>query len=294
MMNTQDARDERRMLTPDLFKPKPEPSLAASPDAVRLSRKLAEAQGAALSGLSPAPWRILADRILEQDALPADGFGSWCRYESAAGSMAVHLSLDMPAISALCESAMGGTGTEPPFAFEERPLSAIEKDLARAAIAATTAAMTQALTEQFGAPVSLFGGAAAGEGDMTLPKLVMFVFIANIFGYSGEIRLAVPVDELAAQFAAAAGSNAVVAEDDGRKALLQQEISKSEARFEVSLGRETMLVEEIGALVPGCLVRLNATTMAPVVVSSGGTPVYLATLARNGDRLAVRISGAAS
>ena len=129
MMSMPQPQGERRMLTPDLFRPKQEPSLAASPDAVRLSRKLAEAQGTALSNLSPTPWRILADRTIEQDAVPADGFGSWCRYESAAGSMAVHLSLDMPAISALCECAMGGTGTEPPFAFEERPLSAIEKEV---------------------------------------------------------------------------------------------------------------------------------------------------------------------
>jgi flagellar motor switch protein FliM len=290
MTETSEHGNGRRLLAADMFRRKRAPSFAASSDAVRLSRKLAEASESALADISSAPWRILADHIGEEAMTASEGFGSWVRFESSAGSMTVNLSFDMPAIAALCECAMGGTGTEAHFEFQERPLSAIEKDIAHSAIARLSKSIAASLTEQLGMAVSLFDGTIASDEAAGADAMLLLRFIANVFGYSGEIRMAVPKDELAVQLAAAGRDESPASDADDRKAMLQAEIGKADAQFVISLQSETMRVEEIGALAPGCLVRLASTAATPVLVSSGDTPVYLAALARNGDRLAVRVS----
>jgi flagellar motor switch protein FliM len=284
------SMESRRPLSASMFRPKRAPSLAASPEVEKLARKLAEAQAGALSGLSSAPWRVTIDRIAEETSSTPEEQGLWARVESAAGSMTFHHNLDRSALSALCESAMGGTGTEEAFDFGGRPLSAIEKEIARTIGMRLCAGVATTLSEHLGTPVRLFEGAIAPDDATANRQMVAMHFIANVFGYSGDIRMAMPVSELQTQLAArGADLDPVPASDDCRQAL-QRQIGQAETLFTLSLGPETMRVDEIASLIPGGLVRLSATTASPVIVSSGGTPLFEASLARSGDRLAVRIT----
>lgn len=289
-MDATDSTERKRPLSPGMFRPREAPSLAILEEVGRLARRLAEAQSGVLSAISSAPWRVAVDTIAEEQSCAADEPGLWARVESSAGSMTFHQGFDRPAISALCECAMGGTGTEAVFAFEERPLSAIEREIALAVSMKLSARIAAALSGYLDTPVSLFDGAIAADDGAAGRQMIVMRFIANVFGYSGEIRIAMPVAELKAQLAAAgaAVSDAPAAHED--KQALQRQIGQAEGRFMVSLAHELMRVEEIAALTPGSLVRLSATTASPVLVSSGGTPLYKASLARSGDHLAVRIT----
>ena len=285
-----DGANRRRPLSADMFTPKQAPLLASLPDLERLARKLAEAQSADLSSLSSAPWRVTLDRIVEQAGLAPEDQSRWARAESAAGSITFHQGFDRPAISALCECAMGGTGTEAAFDFEDRPLSAIEKEIVQAVALKLASGIAEAFADQWRTPVSLFDGIIASDDPAATSSMLVMHFIANVFGYSGEIRIAMARAELTAQFDAAGGTVHDTSLPDRAKNALQQQIGKVDCLFTVMLGDESMLVEEITALLPGAHVRLAATTAASVVVSSGGTPVFTGSLARSGDRLAVRIT----
>jgi flagellar motor switch protein FliM len=233
------------------------------------------------------------DRIEDGAAISAEEPGLLARIETHAGSMTLHLAFDRQAISALCETAMGGTGTEAAFEIPERPLSRIEKGLVASILAKLATGVVAALSEHLGMPASLFDGTVEMGSEKSGQNLIAFRFVMNVFGYSGEMRLTVPGSELAAQFEAAGEADGAMLIAEEKRASLQREIGKSEVELIIALGPETMLVEEIATLMPGRMVRLAATTSAPVIVSSGGTPVYAATLTRSGEQLAVRIIASA-
>ena len=271
----------------------PRQSIAATPVARRLAAKIAERGGAILSGIGPAPWRMTLDRIEDGAAISTEEPGFLARIESRAGSMTLHLACDRQAVSALCETAMGGTGAEAVFEISERPLSAIEKDLVASLLARLATGIVAALSDHLGMPTSLFAGTVETGMEKSSRDFLAFRFVTNVFGHSGEISLTVARSELAAQFEAASEADGATLLAEEKRASLQREIGKVEVEFTVSLGPETLLIEEIANLIPGRMVRLAATTGAPVIVSSGGTPVYAATLTRSGERLAVRILAAA-
>lgn len=271
----------------------PRQSMSATPAAQKLATKIAERGCAILSTIGPAPWRMTLDRIEDGATISAEDPGLLVRIESHAGSMTLHLAFDRQAVSALCETAMGGTGTEAVFEIPERPLSRIEKDLLASILAKLATGIVAALSEHLGMPTSLFDGTVEIGGEKSAQDLLAFRFVTNVFGYSGEMRLTVPRSELAAQFEAASESDGATLIAEEERASLQREIGKADVEFTISLGPETLLVEEIANLIPGRMVRLAATTGAPVIVSSGGTPVYAATLTRSGEQLAVRIIASA-
>ena len=271
----------------------PRQVVSAMPSARKLGVKIAEAIGAALFDAGTAPWRVTLERLEDSASLAGEEFGMPVRVESRAGSMTLHLGLDRPAISAICEAVMGGTGSEAPFEFPERALSAIEKDVLKTVLAKLAARIAAVLSEHLGTPARLFEGDP--ENGMGKPgqDLIAFRFAADVFGYSGEFRLTVPARELAVQFEAAHASAAATQIIAERQADLQREIGKAEVEFTIALGPETLLVEELATLAPGRMVKLAAATGAHVIVSSGGIAVFAATLSNSGGHLAARIVAAA-
>jgi flagellar motor switch protein FliM len=75
---------------------------------------------------------------------------------------------------------------------------------------------------------------------------------------------------------------------------LQRQVGKSGVEFTVTLGPETLSVEDITALVPGKLISLSSTVCSPVTLWSGGVAAFEGKLARSGDRLAVSITAPAA
>ena len=122
------AIQRRPLLAGDLRKPE-QPSLAAAPAIVRLAAKLPETVTGLFGDLGTAAPRVTVERVSDESLeLPQDG-GRWLDMDCPAGRLRALLVLDRPAVFALCEAAMGGSGTEPPFEDAERPLSRIEKGL---------------------------------------------------------------------------------------------------------------------------------------------------------------------
>lgn len=265
------------------FKPKPHVPLSGKPEAVQLANELAEACARGLATHAPSPWRISSDGIEESDVSAADGEQKAWRFESELGSITAQIAFDKASACALFESAMGGAGTEAPFDIGERPFSRIERAVLDLAFASLAEQVAGALEAQLGRPFSHFPAAAA----QTPARQTVFRFVVNVHGHSGELRMRMPVEELAAQLKAGAEQSAE-ADHDG----FRQQVGRSAVAFTVTLGPETFAVEEIARLRPGSMLTLASTAASPVQLWSSGVPAYQARLGRAGSRLAVTITSA--
>jgi len=240
--------------------------------------------------LRPAPWRVTLDGILVDVTMPSEPERGLLRFESQRGSLTALMLIDRDAISALLEAAMGGTGAEPAFEMHERPLSNIERRIMNLAQATIAEQLALALSETLGRTFSLFDGREAPEMARGL-QFAQFRYIVNIFTHSGEISLIFLQNELEEQIAQ---DNL----DQGREVAvqerirLQEEVGRSEIKFAITLGQETLTVDDIAGMRPGTLINLTATASSPVIVWSGDVAAYEATLGRNGDKLAITIASA--
>jgi flagellar motor switch protein FliM len=282
-----------RPLSAAQFKAKPRVPVSAIPSAVKLASLLAESFNRALTRFSAASWRVALDRIEETNIRPSEAYSRATRFESASGSMTVHMTLDRPFISALIEAVMGGNGTEAPFEMGERPLSAIETGALGLACDSLVDRMAQALSMHFGQPFSHFLEDDGATPSPFAQELASFRFLVNVFGHSGEIRICMARSELTHQIKATA-SEENDAEEIATCHQLQRQVGKSGVEFTVTLGPETLSVEDITALVPGKLISLSSTVCSPVTLWSGGVAAFEGKLARSGDRLAVSITAPAA
>lgn len=265
------------------FRPQPRLPVSGTPEAVRLGGALAEACARGLAADAPSPWRVSSDGVEESDGAAGDGEQKSWRFESELGSLTVQIAFDKPAACALFEAAMGGTGTEAPFDIGERPFSRIERGVLDLAIAALAEQVAASLEAQLGRPFSHFPAAALEAA----PGQTLFRFVVNVFGHSGEIRMSMPSEELAAQLKAGTDQTAETDRDGFR-----QQVGRSAVDFTVTLGPETFAVQDIASLRPGSMLTLASTASSPVRLWSSGVPAYEARLGRSGNRLAVTITAA--
>lgn len=277
-----------RPLTVADIKPQPRISVSSLPLVLRFSSKLAESIGLALAAVGAGPWRVTLERIDEGLFAGGTEAGSWFRVESRIGSMTLNAALDRAAISALCEAASGGTGTEPPYEMPDRPISRIEQGIVGLAIKAMIARTSATMADVLDIQVSQFEGVVDGFGDKP-EDAIAFRYLLNIFGYSGGLTLTAIAPEIAAQFALEDPPSSKPVEQGEADFGMQRRIARAEIEFMVTLGPETLSVEEMGALAPGQLLRLSSSVASPVIVASEGKPVFTAVLARSGASMAVRI-----
>ncbi len=270
------------------------PSLAANPAMARLGSALAQAIAAALSSRSQAAWRLALEGVEESQNSGTEGEWSSRRAESSIGSVALRQGVDLQMLSAYIEAALGGTGAGVVFDLSTRPLSAIEREFLTLLHADIEAGAQSALSEVFTTRFSMF---ATDEDDRTgkdSADVISFRFVANVFSYSGDLRLLLAREDLARQIAALEATKSKSRESDDGRAALQMEIGKSVTTLKVVLPPEQRVLDEILQLKPGSLLRLAARASDPVIVASGARPIYAAGLARAGDRLAVKIMGGAA
>jgi flagellar motor switch protein FliM len=282
-----------RRLSIDDIKPQIRVNFLSRIEIRELGSTLAGSLSASFTALSSTPWRITVDGITLEASTQGGYNGQWLRIESEAGSVSFYVALDRSAMSALCEATMGGSGAETSLEAIERPLSGIELELSRLIVTKVGTAVVDALAMQIGIPVSLFDGGRDIRDSTGNPAgdLVVFRFLLNAFSYSGELIVAVCQSELAAQYATIAMPDSSIQANESGRDNLQRSAGKAMAALVVSLGPETLLVEEIAALKPGKTVTLLSTTRSPVVVSSGGAAIFSGTLARAGEHLSVRLVG---
>lgn len=281
-----------RPLSIDDIAPLPRTSAATMPAVSRLGGKLAESFGATLSSFDGAPWRVTLDHIGNGPSAISEDTGGWFRVETHKGSMTLHLAFDRNAVSACCEAALGGSGAEAPYEFPGRPYSGIEKGLIQLALKGLEARTATVFADQLATPVSRFEGLVDPEEISRIEERIIFRFLANVFGYSGELFLTANSSEIAVQFGAA-GGDAAAEPRDVLQAGLQRRIAKAEIAFKITLGAETVLVDDLASLAPGKHLVLASCIQTPVLVCSGDNPVFKASLTRAGERLAVRIIASA-
>jgi flagellar motor switch protein FliM len=274
------------------FRSPPRPALSTLSGITALASRIADALVLGLSDIRAAPWRVAQDGISQDIAPPAEGEGTLLRFESEYGSLTAFLWLDRQATSALLEDTMGGTGAEPAFEMQERPLSKIERGVMKIAYRALARKVAEALGDSMARPFSVFEGGEVPPIDH-VEGLAHFRYVANIFTYSGEIRVTFSRTELESQLDTAAPDQAEsIVSASGQ--LIQDEVGKSELTLIVTLGTEMLSIDAISGMQPGKHIELSTTATTSVTVWSGGIAAYQATLGRSGDRYAVTITSAIS
>ncbi len=268
------------------FKPQPRISIAALPGAAKLGHTTAQACTRALSRLAGISWRVALDRIEETSAPASDGFTSAHTFASSQSDVAALIILDRPAISALIEALMGGAGTEEPFDTGDRPLSRIEDGLLTLACRSIAEEVAQALTAQFD---RAFSSAMATAAPQPGQDWASFRLLLNVFSHSGEIRLSLARGALLELLKSASPEAAGAAEEAARREV-QRQVGKSGVELVVTLGPETLSVEDIARLKPGRMIELSSTVATPVRLWSGGVAAFEGKLARAGDKLAISIT----
>ena len=280
-------------LTATHFKPQQRVPVSAMPAAVKLGMLLSDGCQRALARHAAVSWRVAADRIEESNLVPAEAYAQAVRFESASGSLTMQMSFDQPAVSAVMEALLGGTGTEQPFDMGERPVSRIEAGILRLLCGSLAEEVALALGGQFGRPFSHFPEEDKPSTAGTGQDWASFHLLVNVFGHSGEICLSMPRAELAQQIKAAAPESEGLQDEMSRQQLRRQ-VSRSAVELQVTLGPETLSVEDIANLRPGRMIALSSTVSAPVTVWSGGVAAFEGKLARAGDRLAVSLTAVAT
>lgn len=280
----------RRPLSAQHLRMKEQLPLAAAPAIGRLATRLPETVAGLFGDQGAAALRVTVERVQDETlALPEEG-RRWLALECPAGPLRMLLVLDRVAVFALCEAAMGGSGTEPPFADGERPLSRIEKGLRDGWLSRCGAALAGLLTAILGQPVTSAGGPPddAGTGGGGFDATVLRLLV-NLFGYSGELVIAFDRPQLRALLAAADAAQPDATPSSSQQQVLQQRLAGAQARIEVALPPETMCVEDIASLRPGALLKLQARLSGPVIVSSAGQRMFTGLLEPSADRLAVKL-----
>ena len=281
----------KQPLSASHFKARTRETVSAIPSAVKLSALLAEACRRTFVHFVAISWRVTPDRIEESGTGPADSSVRSIRFESASGSLTTDIALDRPLISALLEAFMGGSGMESPFDLGERPLSAIENGLLDLVCERLASEVAQTMSSHFGRPFSHFRDREARNPNPADNERASFRLLVNVFGHSGEVLMSMDNSELIHQIRSSdpVGENA---EEDAACNRLQRQVGRSDVELTVTLGPETLSVEDITTLLPGRMITLSSTVSTPVTLWSGGIAAFEGSLARSGDRLAVTIAAA--
>lgn len=289
-MNQPIAR--RRPLTARDLGTEPRVSISALPQVAKFATRLSDCCCTALSGFGSASWKLSVDRI--EDATEANGLvdGTLVTIAATDKQMTALAWLDMAAVSSIIDVAMGGSGMEEPYEFGDRPLSAIEREILDMTRSRLADAVVSAFSEELGSKHRLekceSGIEAIGKGE----PLLVFRFVANVFGYSGELRIITPAEPLTASLALLAESSGAAKQADAFRTGIKREVGRAAAEVSVALQPSWLTVEEIATLYPGKVLKLDTSVKADVSVSSDNVVLFKGALARSGDHLAVRIISA--
>lgn len=225
------------------------------------------------------------------DARPQEGSPSaMCVAGSTASPDALVVVLDPAAIAILVALVFGGeplAGAEAP----QRPLSAVEQEIATKALHAVVEAVNgsgpRSLGVRLPAPPALTGADMQKQALRDGPA-VRIVFSIFAGAASGHVTVTMP-QRLMLKPRGEGGAANEAAQDGGWGSRFSDEVMRSKVRLDATVPLARMTLGEIGRLAPGQVIELPASAQAETRLSARDKTLFVCEFGKLGQNYTVRI-----
>lgn len=223
-------------------------------------------------------------------SLPEDSVASVI--ESPSNDTKLLLTAELVLVLEIVERLLGGTGDT----VVERPLTDIERVLARRVFGAFAECLSETWYDVCGAALALGRIDVMKEGPQIVaaaePALVLTVE-ARLGRRSTTIGIVIPWATLLPVEAAFAGDDAATGatEDPRDAAAVREGLNAVDVGLRAEVGATTMDLDAVLALRPGDVVKLDVASGDDMVLYADATPIHRARPGRSGTRRAVQILG---
>lgn len=277
------GKSEGRALTAAMLRRKDRISLGQRPGTQRLGEALCSAVTQSAAAWNPVAIRVSVETISEE-TLAAANHPVRFNLNGRGGKVRVVAEGDKTLFLALTDLALGGTGTEPPAIAEDRPLSRIEEGIGGVFVTTLCQSVAPALVQHFG--LEPLTPEAGGNEDDSSGTFLVFRLLANIFAYSGELRIAIHGGDLEAAIEASRE-----APDDGvPQHKIGGAVGDCVVEVTVALLPEYLSVGDVAGFRAGQVIPLQASARSPVNGLCADVSIFTGTLVRSGERVGLKIA----
>ena len=274
-----------RPLTAAMLRRRGQISLGSRPGTSRLGEALCDAVTQAAGTWNPVAIRVSVESISEA-AFTATDQPVQFNLIYGTGKLRAVAEGDKTLFLALTDLALGGTGTEPPATAEDRPLSRIEEGIGKLFLTTLCQCVAPALVQHFGLRPLIYEAAGTLDDSAENGTYMVFRLLANVFAYSGELRMAFHGGDLEA--AIEASSEPLDDGAPGQK--LGDAIGDCTVVVTVTLPAEYLSVGDIAEFRVGQTIALQASARSRVNGLCVDVPILTGTLVRSGDRVGMKIT----
>ena len=267
------------------------PQASSSNEIANLLAALAETVVAAFASFTAVPVRVELDGLtISSRQLPvADGLS--VKLGSPRGPLTPVLLADRALVMALCEAAFGGSGTEPVFDGADRPYSSTERRLRDALLTGLAIRLPEVLELCLSVP---FRAVEDEERKVAPRETVEVTFISGrllvyVYGYSGELTLLLPEEQVTHLMAVAAAANIAVRIDPADRGRYDTALRSAEVELTVLLPAELKPLSDVAALRPGQLLKFTASAKTPLLLMAEGSVLHEVRITPDGGHMAIKI-----
>jgi flagellar motor switch protein FliM len=212
--------------------------------------------------------------------------------ETAGADTKMLMTAELILVLEVIERLLGGTGD----AVSERALTDIERVLARRLFGAFVECLSATWYDVCGANLELGRIDALGEGPQVVPAsepTLVLTVEARLDRRSTTLALVIPWATLSPVAAAFASPDeaAGIAGDPRAAAAVRAGLQEVAVDLRAEVGDTRLALDDVLALRPGDVVRLDAQAGDDATVYADGTPVHRARAGRSGTRRAIQILG---
>lgn len=261
-------------------------SMASHPAVQRLGTKIAAIVERILVDHSRTMPRVSVEQITSQGANPDLEDNEHIFLNGSVTSPGFRILLDRPAVFAICESLLGGDGSEEPVTDQERPISAIERDLCTLLATRVSGAVVKLIADESSASeASASGGSQRIASDTSSSELSVLLLV-TISGYSGQMRVFMPGADVAK---AIAQSDSQIPRTRGDPGEWRARMLAAPVCIDVFLQPSSTTMSGLMALAPSQRLALTATFESPVQLHAAGQLLFHGRLQSKSGKLVVRI-----
>jgi flagellar motor switch protein FliM len=212
--------------------------------------------------------------------------------ETAGAETKMLMTAELILVLEVIERLLGGTGD----AVSERALTDIERVLARRLFGAFVECLSATWYDVCGASLELGRIDALGEGPQIVPAsepTLVLTVEARLDRRSTTLALVIPWATLAPVSAAFASPDeaAGISDDPRAAAAVRAGLQAVAVDLRAEVGDTRLALDDVLALRPGDVVRLDAQAGDDATVYADGVPVHRARAGRSGTRRAIQILG---